>query len=54
MEKLKREKVVKMAVNGGKGVVCIERFLVVKYISMCVKIANKGVYGWMYVKIYGR
>lgn len=40
MEKLKRDK-------GGKGVVCIERFLVLRSISMCLRLSkweNLGVF----------
>lgn len=41
MEKLKREKVMKGVMNGGKGMVCIETFLVVKYVSMCARLSEK-------------
>lgn len=36
MEKLRRVKVMKRMLNGGKEEWCIERFLAVKFVSMCV------------------
>lgn len=40
-EKLKREKVMKNKMNGGKGMVCVERFLFIRYVGMCVKSCSK-------------
>lgn len=38
---LRRVKVVKNKVYSGKSMVCIEHFLMIKYVGMCVKISRK-------------
>lgn len=38
---MKQEKVIRSQRNGGNGKVWIERFFVLRYVSMCVKLSKK-------------